>query len=244
MRKPSKRTHLPFLDCLWFLSVEITEKNYQEIVRRLAELAPRYQVIGECDKEGWTPVKRVIFADERLYETDFILTERPITARRRLPDFLEIERLPGPHSDLTRLRNFQVKLKQVMDLLYAKRFSGAALIVSEFIKHVGVEFCGYELKETKRGVLVKERPFVLLTTQPFADVYIWWQLGLMAMRQDWQDYIGRCPIEGCANRYFLKSRTDQKFCSPRHRVLYKVRELRGQDPATGQRKPRRELLTD
>lgn len=249
-RPPPRETRalarFPFLRYLWFLNAKICVTTCDSIAERLAfRDAVVFSMVAHRPGDPKTDVTLeglYIFKDPSAYEMEFIVTERG-----NLPDRLAYKKLEGTHNKVTMLQNFQARLRQALDLMLEGRFSGAGSIISEFTKNMGgIEFWGHDIRRTRTGkrVWVKENRLRIFARTTATDVQIWYDLGRMGMNPEWRDCLGRCPIADCENKYFLKRRADQKFCSPRHRVLYKMRRDRGQDPATGQRKRDIEVLTD
>lgn len=213
----------PFLRYVFFLNADVTAASYNSLVRKLAETAGIITFsVGKRYGGVDVATRQHLFAHPEKYEMEFIIGEHGWG----MPPELIFKKLDWLHDDVTRLENFQTKIRQTLNFLFDKRYAAVGLIISEFTRDVGVKVVGRD----------KESPPTLLPLTPYVDLRIWYYLALLAASQGWESVLGRCPIVGCSNRYFIKvARADQRFCSSAHRALWRMRARRGQDPATGKR---------
>jgi len=58
------------------------------------------------------------------------------------------------------------------------------------------------------------------------DTKIWFHVFIFLCDRQWSDYFGVCKIRECQHRFFIKQRSQQKFCSLRHQDLWAKREMR------------------
>jgi hypothetical protein len=244
----------PFLRYLFFLNVTITDENWKQLLDDLER---------QVSDIFFLPIRRVVYLPESPPDIDPACEVLPGDLKSKQPIYVfNLFRHASAYegSDvLSKLQDFQSKLRGVVDQMIAGN-AAAARTIGTIIgtlkelpsqrtqpqdtgpKPLNLEYlpvCPGE-KGTLQSVAKETiRPDLFLITYisaEYLDTQIWVDFANSFTQRDWRKYLGCCPIANCQDKYFLKRRADQRFCSSKHRALWKMRASRGQDPETGQRK--------